>query len=157
MINSGMMTSNTDNWETPQHIFEEYKHIFNGKYISLDVCADIYNSKCKKFFSKEQDGLKQNWDGYVCWMNPPYGSQIGKWIQKASEAKATVVCLLPARTDTKWFHNYIYNKNDVKLVFLKGRLKFGGSKNSAPFPSMIVIFNNMYKCDEENEKLLVVN
>lgn len=72
------------------------------------------------------------------WMNPPYGREIGKWVKKASESKATVVCLLPARTDTRWFHDYIYGKAEIR--FVRGRLKFGGSKNSAPFPSMVVIF-----------------
>lgn len=73
-------------------------------------------------------------------MNPPYGREIGKWVKKAAESNATVVCLLPARTDTKWFHEYILGKAEIR--FVKGRLKFGDGKNSAPFPSMVVIFRN---------------
>ena len=71
-------------------------------------------------------------------MNPPYGREIGKWVKKASESNATVVCLLPARTDTRWFHDYIYGKAEIR--FVRGRLKFGNSKNTAPFPSMVVVF-----------------
>ena len=75
------------------------------------------------------------------WCNPPYGREIGKWVEKAyneSLAGVTVVMLLPARTDTKWFHDYIYGKAEIR--FVRGRLKFGDSKNSAPFPSMVIIF-----------------
>lgn len=71
-------------------------------------------------------------------MNPPYGREIGKWVKKASESNTTVVCLLPARTDTRWFHDYIFGKAEIR--FVRGRLKFGNSKNSAPFPSMVVVF-----------------
>ena len=91
----------------------------------------------KEFYSPEQDGLAQEWTG-VCWCNPPYGREIGKWVRKAAESRCTVVMLLPARTDTKWFHDYIYGKAEIR--FIKGRLKFGDAKNSAPFPSMVVIF-----------------
>lgn len=95
------------------------------------------NAKCKRFFTPEMDGLKQEWTG-VCWCNPPYGRQIGKWVEKAVKSFATVVMLLPARTDTKWFHDWCLPYG--KIEFLRGRLKFGGCDNSAPFPSMIVIF-----------------
>lgn len=125
-------------WATPQDLFDELnnRHKFN-----LDPCATKENAKCKKFFTKKEDGLKQSWKNKRVFMNPPYGRGIGSWIKKASEGGAEiVVCLLPARTDTKWFHNYIYNKS--KIEFIKGRLKFGGHQNSAPFPSMIVIFEN---------------
>lgn len=114
----------------------------------LDVCATPENAKCDAFITKEMDGLKQYWLG-TCWMNPPYGRQIGKWVEKAyveSLCGNTVVCLLPARTDTRWFHSYIWDaeankpREGVELRFIKGRLKFGGSKNSAPFPSLIAIF-----------------
>ena len=84
------------------------------------------------------DGLKQEWTG-VCWCNPPYGRQIGKWVEKACKSLATVVMLLPARTDTKWFHDWCLPYG--KIEFLRGRLKFGGCDNSAPFPSMIVVFS----------------
>ena len=133
-----MFSSATGEWETPQDIFDELDAIF---HFTLDVCATPENTKCDKFYTKEQDGLKQKWGGNVCWMNPPYGRGIKEWIRKAYlislRPDTQVVCLLPARTDTRWFHDYC-----VKGIiwFIRGRLKFGGSKNSAPFPSMIVIF-----------------
>lgn len=136
-INQGLFTSNTDMWETPQSFFEDLDKEFN---FTLDVCAIKENAKVNNYYSPEVDGLSQEWKG-TCWMNPPYGGEIGKWVKKAYESSrggATVVCLLPARTDTQWFHNYIYNKAEIR--FVKGRLKFGKSKNSAPFPSMIVIY-----------------
>ena len=129
-------SSKTSDWETPQNLFDELNREF---YLTLDVCATDKNNKCQKYFDIKKDGLKQSWKGKRVWMNPPYGREIGKWIKKASEGGANiVVCLLPARTDTRWFHDYILGKATIR--FLKGRLKFGGSKNSAPFPSMIVIF-----------------
>ena len=131
-----MFSSATDLWETPQDFFDKLNEEF---CFETDVCALPENAKCKKFYSPEQNGLLQNWGGN-CWCNPPYGRKIGEWVKKASESKATVVMLLPARTDTKWFHDYIYNKAEIR--FIKGRLKFGNSKNSAPFPSMVVIFRN---------------
>jgi phage N-6-adenine-methyltransferase len=135
MMTDGMYSSNTDQWATPQDFFDEINKEFN---LELDVCADHYNHKCDIYFTKHDNGLTQNWYKRRCWMNPPYGREIGKWVKKASESNTLVVCLLPARTDTKWFHDYIYNKAEIR--FIKGRLKFGYSKNSAPFPSMIVIF-----------------
>lgn len=133
-----MMTSNTPEWPTPQDFFDKLDMEFN---FNLDPCATKENAKCSKFFTEEDDGLKQSWDGYNVFMNPPYGREIGKWIKKASESRGgVVVCLLPARTDTKYFHEYIYQKSGVEIRFIKGRLKFGDSKNSAPFPSMVVIF-----------------
>lgn len=108
-------------------------------HFELDVCATPENAKCRRFYTKEQDGLAQPWTGRV-WCNPPYGREIGKWVKKAFETAAGgfAVMLLPARTDTRWFHDYIYGKAEVR--FIRGRLKFGDSKNSAPFPSMVVIF-----------------
>ena len=134
MNTRGLFSSKTDMWETPQNFFDELNKEF---HFTCDVCAIEENAKCAKFYTPEQDGLKQTWGG-VCWMNPPYGREIGKWVKKASESNATVVCLLPARTDTRWFHDYIYGKAEIR--FVRGRLRFGGSKNSAPFPSMVVVF-----------------
>ena len=138
MKNTGMFSSNTDLWETPQGFFDDLDREFN---FDLDVCAIEENAKCYKFYSPEDDGLKQDWIG-TCWMNPPYGRQIGKWVEKAYtehiQHGSRIVCLLPARTDTKWFHDYILGKAEIR--FIKGRLKFGGSKNSAPFPSMVVVY-----------------
>lgn len=132
-----MFSSKTDLWSTPQHFFDSLNEEF---HFDTDVCALPENAKCERFFSPEQDGLKQEWTG-VCWCNPPYGREIGKWVERAhlsSLSGATVVMLLPARTDTKWFHEYIYKKREIR--FIRGRLKFGESKTCAPFPSMIVIF-----------------
>lgn len=134
-----MFSSKTDLWETPQDLFDKLNNEFQ---FTLDVCATPENAKCDKFYTKEQDGLKHPWKGTV-WCNPPYGRGIGQWVRRAlfaSVSGATVVMLLPARTDTKWFHDYIYKRNNVEIRFIRGRLKFGGSKNSAPFPSMVVVF-----------------
>lgn len=127
----------TDNWATPQWLFDELDKEF---HFTLDVCASEENAKCRTFYSKAQDGLQQEWSGSV-WCNPPYGRQIAHWVKKASEAAkdgTTVVMLIPARTDTKWFHDYCYGKAEIR--FIRGRVKFGGAKHSAPFPSMVVIF-----------------
>lgn len=132
-----LFSSATDLWETPQDLFDRLNAVFNFK---TDVCATPDNAKCKRYFTLKEDGLKQDWRG-VCWMNPPYGRQIGSWIEKAylsaKQNRATVVCLLPARVDTRWWHDYCA-KGEV--TFLRGRLKFGTSDNSAPFPSAIVVF-----------------
>lgn len=130
-----MFSSATDMWATPPAFFRELDAEFQ---FTLDVCATKENAKCAVYFTPEQDGLQQEWSG-ICWCNPPYGRQIGKWVRKAAESKATVVMLLPARTDTAWFHDHIYGRAEIR--FIKGRLKFGDSKNSAPFPSMVVIFD----------------
>ena len=133
-----MFSSASDLWETPQDLFDSLDAQY---HFTLDVCALPENAKCARYFTPEIDGLKQPWNG-VCWCNPPYGRQIGKWVKKAVEAArngATVVMLLPARTDTQWFHDYIYGKAEIR--FLRGRLRFGNAKNSAPFPSMIVCFH----------------
>jgi phage N-6-adenine-methyltransferase len=124
-------------WETPQYYFDEVNKEFN---FTLDVCADKNNAKVNNYYSLDVDGLKQKWNG-SCWMNPPYGRKIGLWVRKAYESCAEgtlVVGLLPARTDTRWFHDFIYGKAEIR--FIKGRLKFGGSKINAPFPSMLVIW-----------------
>ena len=134
-----LFSSKTDLWETPQDLFDKLNNEFQ---FTLDVCATPENAKCDKFYTKEQDGLEHPWKGTV-WCNPPYGRGIGQWVRRAlfaSVSGSTVVMLLPARTDTKWFHDYIYKRNNVEIRFIRGRLKFGGSKNSAPFPSMVVVF-----------------
>jgi len=135
-------SSERGDWETPAALFEELDAEF---HFTLDVCANETNKKCKWYFgptnSYTPDGLAVRWGHAICWMNPPYGREIGKWIAKASaEAQkgATVVALLPARTDTRWFHDFIYGKHEVR--FLRGRLKFVGAPSSAPFPSIIVVF-----------------
>ncbi len=135
-INQGLMTSNTDLWSTPRDFFDDYNAIY---HFDVDVCATAENALCAKFYSPEDNGLSKEWHG-VCWMNPPYGREIGKWMKKAYESSlhgATVVCLVPARTDTAWWHEYAMKG---VITFVRGRLKFGGSKNSAPFPSAVVVF-----------------
>ena len=135
MINEALFSSKTDEWETPQYLFDELDQEF---HFDIDVCASIDNHKCDRFFSKEKDGLKMDWGRECIWCNPPYGKEIAKWVQKCAYHNGLAVMLLPARTDTRWFHDYIYNKAEIR--FIKGRLKFGNSRNSAPFPSMVVIF-----------------
>jgi phage N-6-adenine-methyltransferase len=136
-INKGLLTSTTDLWSTPQLFFDEWSKLYGP--FDVDVCADSTNTKCGIYYDKKADGLKQTWTG-KCWMNPPYGREIGKWMKKAKDSGVNgtvVVCLVPARTDTRWWHDYaIYGD----VFFIKGRLKFGDSKNSAPFPSAIVVF-----------------
>ena len=140
MITSGLISSNTDDWATPQYLFDKLNAIF---HFTLDVCASKDNAKCAKYFTKEQDGLRQDWGGDVIWCNPPYGREIGNWVQKCSMHKGVAVMLVPARTDTKWWHNWINGNPDAHIYFLKGRLKFGDGKNSAPFPSAIVVFTKI--------------
>jgi phage N-6-adenine-methyltransferase len=136
-MNNGMFTSVTDLWATPQNFFDAQNSLYGP--FDIDVCASADNAKCNVYFDQTVDGLKQTWTG-KCWMNPPYGREISKWMKKAYEsagAGTVVVCLVPARTDTRWWHDYAI-KGEV--VFIKGRLKFGGAKNSAPFPSALIIF-----------------
>lgn len=138
-----MFSSKTDKWETPQDFFDKLDDEFN---FTLDVCALPENAKCSNYYTPEQDGLAMPWTG-VCWCNPLYGRQIGQWVRRAlfaSVSGATVVMLLPARTDTRWFHEYIYGKAEIR--FIRGRLKFGGADNAAPFPSMVVIYRHKEDC-----------
>lgn len=142
---STMFSSATDDWATPQEFFDRLNHEF---CFTLDACASDGNAKCDAYFTREEDALTCSWlptperaETGTVWMNPPYGRGIGAWVKKAYEtstAGRTVVCLLPARTDTAWWHDYIQNKAEVR--FVRGRLKFGGAKNSAPFPSVVVVF-----------------
>ncbi len=147
-MNKGMYSSQTDMWATPQSFFDELNKEFS---FTLDVCATNENAKCETFYTLDDDGLTQSWCGAVCWMNPPYGRDIKEWVKAAylsglCKCEGLVVGLLPARTDTKWFHDYIWDirrhqpKEHTEVRFLKGRLKFGDSTNSAPFPSMVVIW-----------------
>jgi len=131
----------TVEWETPCALFDELSWIFGG--FDLDPCATEANAKCANYFTREDDGLAQRWEGKV-FMNPPYGREIPKWVKKAYEESlngALVVCLLPARVDTSWWHEYVRRGY---IHFIKGRLKFGNSQNSAPFPSAIVVFGKYF-------------
>lgn len=139
-MNKIMFSSNSDEWATPQDFYEKLNKEFN---FTLDPCATAENHKTTKYFTKEQDGLIQNWQGNIVFCNPPY-SNIAEWVKKCySESlkeNTIVVLLIPARTDTKYFHNYILNRSEIR--FVKGRLKFGNCKNAAPFPSIVIIFRS---------------
>lgn len=134
-----MDRAETSVWETPRALFDE----LNAEYhFTLDPCATPENAKCENYFTEQDDGLSKNWGGQSVFCNPPYGLELRKWVKKAWEEAqkpgTTVVLLIPARTDTGWFHDYCLRG---KVRFLRGRLKFGGAKNNAPFPSMVVTFD----------------
>lgn len=139
-MNPGLYSSNDETWGTPQEFFD---HLDQEFHFDVDVCALPHNAKCATYFTPEIDGLKQEWAG-TCWMNPVYGTEIIHWMKKAYESSqkgATVVCLVPARTDTQWWHHYAMKASEIRLV--KGRLKFtvpSGRGGTAPFPSAVVIF-----------------
>lgn len=141
-INRALFMSNKDDWETPRELYESLDAEF---HFTLDAASSDANALCEKHFTVYDDGLKQSWQGETVWCNPPYGRQIRKWIQKADdEAKngTTTVMLIPARTDTKWFHDFVYGKYEMR--FIRGRLRFCVSgvayKWNAAFPCMLVIF-----------------
>lgn len=137
-MNDVMFSSKSCEWETPQELFDN----LDAKYhFTLDVCATYDNRKCQYYFSKEEDGLKQDWGKHVVWCNPPYGREIGKWVLKCFQHwqnGGIAVMLLPSRTDTQWFHEFVYGY--ARIEFIRGRLKFGGSVHNAPFPSMLVFY-----------------
>lgn len=139
MNNELMFSSKTDLWSTPNDFFDKLNDEF---HFTLDPCSTHENAKCYKHFTEEENGLLQDWGNEVVFCNPPYGRQIKDWVKKSYEesqkGNTTVVMLIPARTDTIYFHEHIYHKAEIR--FIKGRLKFGNAKNSAPFPSMVVIF-----------------
>ena len=137
MINKVMYSSDKDDWETPQDLFDSISREIGG--FDLDVAANEDNHKCQAYFTKENSAFDNRWFGNV-WCNPPYGREIGKWVKRCSEYSGLSVMLIPARTDTKWFHDYIYHNPRADIKFIKGRLHFNNSINAAPFPSMIVIF-----------------
>ena len=138
MVNSALFSSNSDEWATPAEFFEALNNEFR---FNLDVCASSENHKTEHYFDQNDDGLSKNWGGFRVFCNPPY-SKIGEWVKKAYyesfKPNTLIVLLIPARTDTKYFQQYIYNRSEIR--FVKGRLKFGNSKNAAPFPSMVVIY-----------------
>lgn len=147
-MNNVHFKSGNKEWETPESLFIPLKKEF---HIVLDTCASEGNTKCNAWYDKKINSFTKDWHAAIAaigknkagWMNPPYGRGIDKWVKKAYDEAAkgaTIVALLPARTDTSWFHNYIHNKHEVR--FLKGRIKFVDAKSSAPFPSMIVIFKH---------------
>ena len=131
-----IFSRSTDEWETPSDV---YKALDDEFHFTLDPCATKENRKCEKYFTAEENGLEKNWGGEIVFCNPPY-SRVRDWVKKCSDesAHATVVMLIPARTDTRWFHDYVYGKAEVR--FIRGRLHYSNSKYSCPFPSMIVVF-----------------
>lgn len=142
MINQGLFSSNSNEWATPTNFFAELDAEF---HFTLDPCATKENAKCERYFTKEQDGLTRSWherERERVFVNPPYGREIGKWVKKAYEESKyceTVVMLIPARTDTSYFHDFIYHKAK-EIRFIRGRLHFNDSPQGAPFPSMVVVF-----------------
>ena len=142
MLNSSLYSSEKSDWETPDFLFNALNHEFN---FNLDPCCNEENAKCKVFFTPAQDGLTQKWEGSV-FMNPPYGRGIDASMKKAVESSnkgAVVCCLVPARTDTKWWHKYAM-RGEIRL--LSKRLTFKGANNKAPFPCAIVIFRPYGHC-----------
>ena len=132
---SVFLSSQTVEWATEQAFFDQVNREFG---FTVDVAANASNAKCERFYDIESDGLMQDWDGETVWCNPPYGDRIKDWMYKAATSNATTVLLVPARTDVKWFHEIVLGRAEVR--FIKGRLRFGCSKDPAPFPTMLVIF-----------------
>lgn len=133
-----LFESETCEWETPKTLFDALNAEF---HFTLDPCATDKNAKCDRYFTKDDDGLEQDWGSEAVYCNPPYGLNIGSWVKKCYEHGLkghTAVMLVPARTDTRWFHRYVYGKAEIR--FIKGRIKYSNAKNNAPFPSMIVIY-----------------
>lgn len=137
-MNRTLFTSNSDEYSTPQKLYEALDAEF---HFNLDPCSTDENCKCIRHFTIKDDGLSQNWGGCRVFCNPPY-SKIAQWVKKAHDEgckdNTLVVLLIPSRTDTKYFHDYIYQRAEIR--FIKGRLRFGDNINCAPFPSMVVIF-----------------
>lgn len=143
-INKGLMSSNTAEWATPQSFFKELDEEF---HFTLDPCCTHQNKKCEKHYTKEDDGLSKDWSNEIVFCNPPYGREIAKWVRKGyleSTKGATVVMLIPSRTDTSYFHDYIYGKHEIR--FIRGRLYFNDGGGRAPFPSMLVIMRGESRC-----------
>lgn len=136
MFNRSLFSSATGEWETPQDVFDALNKEFGTFF--LDPCATADNAKCYFYYTKEADGLVQPWFGKV-FVNPPYGRGIGAWVKRCYEYPHLVVALLPSRTDTAWWHDYVMKAEEIR--FLRGRLKFGGAKQGAPFPSCIVVWS----------------
>lgn len=148
-VNAGLFTSTTDDWATPRVLFGALDAEFG---FTLDPCASSDNAKCDRYFTVADDGLAQSWSGVV-FMNPPYGRELGQWVAKAwleSQRGATVVCLIPARSDTDYWHEYVMQASEVRLI--RGRIHFDSDRqraressgesaaHNAPFPSAVVIF-----------------
>lgn len=134
---SVFLSSQTVEWPTPQHLFNQLDREF---HFTVDVAATPTNTKCERFYTVDDDGVSQDWTGETVWCNPPYGDQLKHWVWKAAHSAATVVMLVPARTDVKWFHDYVLPLAEVR--FIRGRLKFGDATTPAPFPTMLCVWRN---------------
>lgn len=137
-IHESLFSSRSEEWPTPDTFYAELNAEFA---FTLDPCATPENAKCSRFFTKEQNGLLYDWSTHVVFCNPPYGKQIRAWAEKCYRSSlkgATVVLLVHARTDTRWFHDFVYGKA-AEIRFVRGRLKFGGTQ-SAPFPSLVAVY-----------------
>lgn len=134
-----LFSSKSMEWATPRDFFRKVDKQFG---FDLDPCAQSHNAVCSKYFTADDDGLIQDWKGSTAFVNPPYGRGIKHWVKKAYEEgckdDTTVVMLIPARTDTRYWHDYVMKADEIRLI--KGRLKFGGGNNSAPFPSALIVF-----------------
>lgn len=142
MVDKVMFSSNTDEWATPRELFDRLNKAFG---FTLDPAASHENALCTYHFTQEDDGLSKSWAGETVWCNPPYSS-LKAWLKKGSEEgrHTTVVMLVPARTDTKAWHEYVIPWAS-EIHYVKGRLKFGDAKNSAPFPSAIIVFRPLVR------------
>ena len=142
-----LFSSKSMEWATPKPFFNKLNEQFN---FTLDPCAQSHHALCSRYFTAEEDGLKQDWQGHRVFVNPPYGRGIKEWVRKCYEESTkkdtTVVMLIPSRTDTKYWHDYVMKADELHLI--KGRIKFGGGTNSAPFPSAVVVFRG--KTNPEN-------
>lgn len=144
MVDAVLFSSRSEEWGTPQKLFDSLNAEFK---FDLDPCASVANRKCERFFDKEKDGLAQDWGNSRIFMNPPYGKNIGLWMQKAYESSlsgALVVCLVHTRTDTRWWHSWVEGKA-AEIRLLRGRLKFEGGLYSSTFPSVLIIYRPDFK------------
>ena len=144
-MNKALLSSKNLCWCTPDDFFQKLDREFN---FTLDPAATPRSAKCKKYYTPTENGLKMSWEGDIVFCNPPYGRTIGEWVRKGylegQKPGTTVVMLIPSRTDTQYWHNYILNDRADEVRFIKGRLKFtdeeGQTADPAPFPSAIVIW-----------------
>lgn len=136
-----MVSSKSNEWSTPQDFFDKLNEEF---HFTLDPCSTDENHKCSTYYTIEDDGLTKSWAGHSVFMNPPYGGHTREWIEKAfseSLGGATVVCLIVSSTDRSYWHDFIFPYAS-EIRFIRGRLKFGGVKNTAPFASAVVVFDS---------------
>lgn len=145
-FNKSLVSSNSNDWTTPQYLFDELNHEF---MFTVDAASTDENALLEKHWTKKEDGLAQNWDCERVWCNPPYGNELRQWVKKARESKGLSVLLVPARTDTKYWHEYIF-PHAAEIRFLRGRLHFSDSKNASPFPSAIIVFDGRSKMKNDD-------